>query len=110
MRNPIGILTLKLNIWRQDFCGLGRARNLRKIWELGTRHRMLEESWSPKDIEGFLTGFPSGSAVKNSRARQETQELQVQSLGQQDPLEEGMTTHNSILAWKIPWTDEPCLL
>ena len=31
----------------------------------------------------------------------------VQSLGQEDPLEEGMTTHSSILAWLIPWTEEP---
>ena len=38
---------------------------------------------------------------------QETQEIWVQSLGQEDPLEEEMTTHSSILAWKIPWTEEP---
>ena len=31
----------------------------------------------------------------------------VQSLGQEDPLEEGMATHSNILAWKIPWTEEP---
>ena len=31
----------------------------------------------------------------------------VQSLGQEDPLEEGMATHCSILAWRIPWTEEP---
>ena len=48
-------------------------------------------------------GFPSGSVVKNSPAMQETQ---VQSLGQEDPLEEGMATHSSILAWIIPWTEE----
>ena len=35
------------------------------------------------------------------------QEAQVQFLGQEDPLEEGMTTHSSILAWKITWTKEP---
>ena len=38
---------------------------------------------------------------------QETQELQVQSLGEKDPLEEEMVTHTSILAWKIPWSEEP---
>ena len=38
---------------------------------------------------------------------QETQETWVQSLGQEDPLEEGMATHSSVLAWKIPWTEEP---
>ena len=38
---------------------------------------------------------------------QETQQIQVQSLGQEDPLDEEMATHSSILAWKIPWTEEP---
>ena len=35
------------------------------------------------------------------------QETRVQSLGWEDPLEEGMATHSSILAWRIPWTEEP---
>ena len=38
---------------------------------------------------------------------QETQETLVWSLGQKDPLEKGMVTHSSILAWRIPWTEEP---
>ena len=38
---------------------------------------------------------------------QEMQETQVRSLGGEDPLEEEMATHASILAWKIPWTEEP---
>ena len=38
---------------------------------------------------------------------QETQEMQVQSLGQEDPQEQEMATCSNILAWKIPWTDEP---
>ena len=38
---------------------------------------------------------------------QETQEMQVQLLGQEDPLEEEMASYSSILAWKIPWTEEP---
>ena len=38
---------------------------------------------------------------------QEMQEMGVQSLGWEDPLEEGMGTHSSFLAWKIPWTQEP---
>ena len=45
--------------------------------------------------------------VKDSPAMQELQELQVRSLGQEDPLEDGMATHSSILAWKIPGTQEP---
>ena len=35
------------------------------------------------------------------------QETWVRFLGQEDPLEEGMATHSSILAWKVPWTEEP---
>ena len=37
----------------------------------------------------------------------ETQEMLVWSLGQEDPLEEELATHSSIVAWKIPWTEEP---
>ena len=37
---------------------------------------------------------------------QETQEMQVQSLGWEDPMEEEMATHSSILAWEIPWTED----
>ena len=42
--------------------------------------------------------------VKNLPAMQKTR---VQSLGQEGPLENGMATHSSILAWRIPWTEEP---
>ena len=49
-------------------------------------------------------GFPGGSVVENLPAMQETQ---VRSLDQEDPLEKEMTIHSSILAWKIPWTEEP---
>ena len=49
-------------------------------------------------------GFPGGSVVKYSPA---VQEMQFQSLGREDPLEEEMATHAGILAWEIPWTEEP---
>ena len=42
--------------------------------------------------------------VKNPPAMEETQ---VWSLGQEDPMEKGMATHSSILAWRMPWTEEP---
>ena len=45
--------------------------------------------------------------VKNPPAMEEMQEIWAQSLGQEDPLEEGMATHSSILAWRILWTEEP---
>ena len=49
-------------------------------------------------------GFPDGSVVKNLLAMPETQ---VQFLGQEDPLEKGVATHSSILAWRITWIEEP---
>ena len=52
----------------------------------------------------YKMGFPGGSEVKNLPAMQE---VWVQSLGQEDPLEKEMATHASILAWEIPWTEKP---
>ena len=46
-------------------------------------------------------GFPGGSDSKESACHA------VQSLGREDPLEKEMATHSSILAWEIPWTEEP---
>ena len=45
--------------------------------------------------------------VKNLPATLEMQKLQVQSLGLEDPLEKEMATHSGILAWRIPWAEEP---
>ena len=53
----------------------------------------------------FVVGFLGGSVVKNPPTMQETQEIQVQSLDWENPLEKEMATHPSILAWKIPWTE-----
>ena len=50
-----------------------------------------------------LWTFPVVQMVKNLPARQETS---VRSLGQEDPLEKGVATHSSILAWRIPWTEK----
>ena len=48
--------------------------------------------------------LPMAQTVKNLPA---TQETWVQSLGQEDPVEKGMATHSSIIAWRIPWVEEP---
>ena len=48
--------------------------------------------------------FPGALVVKNPPARQE---MHVPSLGQEDPLKEGMTTHSGILSWRIQWTEDP---
>ena len=56
----------------------------------------------------YMAGLPwCGSVIKNLPAMQEKQEMCVPSLGWEDSLEEEMATHSSILAWKIPWTEEP---
>ena len=52
----------------------------------------------------FTSCFPGGSDGKASAC---VQEIQVQSLGREDPLEKEMATHSSTLAWKTPWTEEP---
>ena len=75
---------------------------------LRNRRVMLRNSsfraWWWVLLKKGLLGFPGGSVVKNLPAKQETQ---VQSLGQKDPLEKEMATHSSILAWEIPWTEDP---
>ena len=67
--------------------------------------RKLKTSIMPQSVLFTLSwGFPGGSVVKNPPAMLETR---VPSLGQEDPLEEERATHSSILAWRIPWTEEP---
>ena len=66
-----------------------------------TRLRRLSSSSSSRDPIS-LQGFPHSSGVKNLPAMKETQEMQLLSLGQEDPLEEEMAAHSSILAGKIP--------
>ena len=67
-------------------------------WEIGIDiYTLLHIKWAS----------PMAQLVKNPPAMQETQEMPAQSLGQEDPLEEEMTAHSSILAWRIPRTEEP---
>ena len=54
-----------------------------------------------------LSDILGSSVVKDLSANAETQKMWVQSLGQEDPLEEEVATHSSILAWEIPWTEDP---
>ena len=56
------------------------------------------------DPQFFLRGFPGGSDGKESASMQETW---VQSLGQEDVLKKEMVTHSNIVAWRMPWTEEP---
>ena len=66
---------------------------------------MINEHEHLKIIIEYL-GFPGGASGKELACQCRRHEMQVRSLGQEDPLEEGMATHSSILAWRIPWTGE----
>ena len=91
---------------------------LSKLWEVvmdreachAAVSRVAKSSTQPSDwTELIRPSHPLGASlvaqnVKNPPAMQETW---VRSLGQEDPLEKGMTTHSSILAWRIQWTEEP---
>ena len=83
----------------------------RPCWRLNTSTQRSESlpSCSHLSLHFISTsiseeGFPSVSAIKNPLAMQETR---VRSLGQGDPQEKDMATYSSILAWEIPWTEEP---
>ena len=52
-------------------------------------------------------GFLGGASGKEPTCRRRRREMRVQALGWEDPLEEGMATHSSVLAWRIPWAEEP---
>ena len=71
-------------LWSSESCGADR-----------------HESESPTN-SGLIAASHSAQQVKNLSAMQEMQETRVRSLGQEDPLEEGIATHSSILAWRIP--------
>ena len=65
-------------------------------------HYLAEQSGSGLELTYTeYQGFPGASVVKNPPAMQEIQETWIQFLGQKDPLEKGMATHSSILAWRI---------
>ena len=62
---------------------------------------------SEKECICTYEGFPGGSDGKEFARSAGDPSSIVQSLGQEDPLEKGMATHCTILAWRIPWTEEP---
>ena len=67
----------------------------------------------PEANQSFLSfhtilSFPGGSEGKESTVKSPAmQETRLQFLGREDPLENGMVTHSSILTWRVPWTGEP---
>ena len=83
---------------------MGNTTSLKRIDENGS-YLMLDMSRICKTKENRMYTFPGGSVVKNPPANA-GDIRDVDSIGWKDPLEEGMATHFSILAWEIPWTEE----
>ena len=94
------IFLLSMNFW-----GGGIKKRKKNVTLFASWSPCIHPSlWPVEMVRTLVRGFPSGSAVKNLPAMQKTW---VQSLGRENPLEEGIATHSSILAWKIPWAEEP---
>ena len=76
------------------------------VQEPGFPRNCLESSNAAQIFRGVLIswGFPGGASGKEPVFQCERHEMWIRSLGQKDPLEEGMATHSSILAWRIMWT------
>ena len=66
---------------------------------------MLVSGVQHRDAEQGSMGFSGGLVAQDLPATQEMWETRVQSLGQEDPLEENLAIHFNILAWRIPWTE-----
>ena len=82
-----------------------RKCNQKNVWGPAARHSKANKQ--PRLVERkvcFISGASVAQSVKNLPAMQETQ---VRFLGWEDPLEKEMATHSNILAWPIPWTEEP---
>ena len=103
---------LKLNIEKTKIMASNPVTSWQRDGESG--NCQISFSWAPESLRMvtaarevksrlFLASLVA-QMVKNLPAVWETQ---VQSLGWEDPLEKGMAAHSSMLAWKIPWTDEP---
>ena len=95
-------ITILYCTWGKKKIGEGARSHFKRSF-----HNSKRKKKSNNSIIYFFFGdggFPDGSVVKNLPA---TQEMWVQSVGRADPLEEGMAPHSSILAWRIPWTEEP---
>ena len=86
--------------WEVSLQKCSLTKNLKEILQTRGSYLMCQ-SWSQAAFVSNKLDFPGGWDAL------QIQEIWVQSLGQEDPLEDGMATHSSVLAWRIPWTEEP---
>ena len=77
-------------------------------WDLSSNYYNKRCPVPPKKFKG--SSERASLVIQTVRNPPAMQETWVPSLGQEDPLERGMATHSSILAWRIPWTEEPSRL
>ena len=120
-REPFPLLHTKY-IGKRFFCCLKVTDSLKYIFSLALTEKVFCTSLQYEEnivcrglVMSFvylkhhphLKIFPSGTRAKELACLCRRHETQIQSLGHEDPLEEGMATHSSILAWRIPWTEEP---
>ena len=85
------------------------------LWDSKHLHLILQKRHIAPEVlfiwlYSVLGGFPGGASGKEPACQCRRHRDMVQFLGQEDPLEESMATHSSILTWRIPWTEEPSRL
>ena len=105
-------------VWKNCFCILNLCHQTLRLCPnpypetaVGTEDWVEQtDAWSNMSYTIFHRASPMAQWVKNLPAMQETQETLVWSLGREDPLEEEVANHSSILAWKIPSTEKPSRL
>ena len=90
----------------QVFKGEREERNYIDVMKISFG-KLLPSSFIFIPVSQTWMGFPGGPAVENPSTLRETPETWVRSLCGEDLLEEGMAIHSSILAWRIPWTQDP---
>ena len=117
---PCSPRSSKIESGRQTAIGTGNAQHIGRVsthrkaslWAAKLKH------WGQRGAShgGGNVGLPTAAddfrlmslvLMLNPRWLPSVQETQVQSLGREDPLEKAMAIHSSILAWRIPWTEEP---
>ena len=84
---------------------VGKFYGQRSLWATQMGSQRVAHDWATH-THSWFTGFPGGLVGKQSACYVGEQEMWVQSSGWEDPLEEGMATHSSNLAWRISWTEE----
>ena len=74
---------------------------------LSSPSNLLMTTWATEHENRFICAFGASLVAQSVKILPAVQETQVQFLGQEDPLEKEMAAHSSILAWTIPWIEEP---